>query len=282
VIPVAELRSARWSGVSAAYRESFAGLCVGTVDRILDELGGGRGRTLIDVGCGTGTLAFRAAHRGWTVVALDSDPDMVTSTAAAAGGLPIVTAQAALPALSLTDGCADSAVANFVINHVPDPRAAVVEMARVVRPGGRVAVTIWTNKRTALAEVFSESLQAAGAVIVAGHRLPADKDFERTAAGLGEVTRGAGLEPQIEAEIHWDWIVRWKDLWRGIAGGVASIGETYRAQPVEVRARIEAEMRTRVLRLERNGSLVIPSTAAYVVARKPRSPLIGMTAPTAA
>jgi SAM-dependent methyltransferase len=75
--------------VSAAYRESFAGLCVGTVDRILDELGDGCGRTLIDVGCGTGTLAFRAAHRGWTVVALDSDPDMVTSTAAAAGGLPI-------------------------------------------------------------------------------------------------------------------------------------------------------------------------------------------------
>jgi SAM-dependent methyltransferase len=174
-----------------------------------------------------------------------------------------------LPALSLTDGCADSAVANFVINHVSDPRVAVVEMARVVRPGGRVAVTIWTTKRSALAEVFSECLQAAGAVIVAGHRLPADKDFERTAAGLGEVARGAGLEPQIEAEIHWDWIVCWKDLWRGIAGGVASIGETYRAQPVEVRARIEAEMRTRVLRLERNGSLVLPATAAYVVARKP-------------
>lgn len=262
--PVAGLRSARWSGVSAAYRESFAGLCVGTVGRILDDLGDGRGRTLIDVGCGTGTLTFRAAHRRWTVVALDSDPDMVTSTAA--GGLPIMTAQAALPMLGLRDGYADSVVANFVINHVPDPRAAMVEMARVVRPGGRVAVTIWTNKRTAQAELFSESLQAAGAVIVSGPRLPADKDFERTAAGLGEVTRGAGLEPQIQDEIHWDWIVPWKDLWRGIAGGVASIGETYLAQPVEVRVRIEAEMRTRALRLQRNGSLVIPSTAAYVVA----------------
>jgi ubiquinone/menaquinone biosynthesis C-methylase UbiE len=257
--------------VSAAYRESFAGLCVGTVDRILDDLGDGRGRTLIDVGCGTGTLTFCAAHRGWGVVALDSDPEMVTSTstAGAAGGLPIITAQAALPTLSLTDGYADSTVANFVINHLPDPRAAMMEMARVVRPGGLVAVTIWTNKRSALAELFSESLQAAGAVIVAGHRLPADKDFERTAAGLGEVVRGAGLEPQIQDEIHWDWIVPWKDLWRGIAGGVASIGETYLAQPREVRARVEAEMRTRALRLERNGLLVIPSTAAYVLARKP-------------
>jgi hypothetical protein len=49
---------------------------------------------------------------------------------------------------------------------------------------------------------------------------------------------------------------------------VAPWCETYLAQSLEVRARIEAEMRTRALRLERNGSLVIPSTAAYVVARK--------------
>jgi SAM-dependent methyltransferase len=267
--PAAESRSDRWSAVSAAYRESFARLCVGTVDRILDDLGDGHGRMLIDVGCGTGALSFCATHRGWTVVALDSDPDMVTSTARAAVGLPVMTAQAVLPALSLKDGYADSAVANFVINHVADPRAAMLEMARIVRPGGLVAITIWTNKRTAQRELFSESLQAAGAIIVPGHRLPADKDFERTAAGLSEVTRGAGLEPQIQDEIDWDWIVPWDDLWCGVAGGVAGIGATYLAQPLEVRARIETEMRTRALRLERNGSLVFPSTAAYVVARKP-------------
>ncbi|MEV4766482.1 methyltransferase domain-containing protein [Micromonospora chokoriensis] len=52
---------------------------------------------------------------------------------------------AALPRLPFTSGSFDAAVANFVINHVGDPRAAVDELRRVVRPAGWIAVTIWPD-----------------------------------------------------------------------------------------------------------------------------------------
>ena len=45
--------------------------------------------------------------------------------------------------LPFADGTFHAVTANFVVNHVPDPRGAVRDLARVLRPGGRVAMTIW-------------------------------------------------------------------------------------------------------------------------------------------
>jgi ubiquinone/menaquinone biosynthesis C-methylase UbiE len=49
--------------------------------------------------------------------------------------------QGQLDALPLEDDSMDAAVANMVLHHAPDPTAMLTEMARVVRPGGVVAVT---------------------------------------------------------------------------------------------------------------------------------------------
>lgn len=66
-----------WSGVSQAYKESFALLCAGTEDRILGDLVDG---PVLDVGSGTGTLTRAFFEKGLDVTAVDSNPDMVAMT----------------------------------------------------------------------------------------------------------------------------------------------------------------------------------------------------------
>jgi ArsR family transcriptional regulator len=60
---------------------------------------------------------------------------------AALGAGNVQLAQGELDNLPLADGSADVAVANMVLHHAPDPGRMLAEMARVVRPGGMIAVT---------------------------------------------------------------------------------------------------------------------------------------------
>ena len=60
---------------------------------------------------------------------------------AAAGGSGIVVAGDAL-ALPFSDGAFDRVIAAEVLEHIPDDRAALAELARVLRPGGTMAVTV--------------------------------------------------------------------------------------------------------------------------------------------
>ncbi|HET9655440.1 MAG TPA: methyltransferase domain-containing protein [Kineosporiaceae bacterium] len=174
-----------------------------------------------------------------------------------------------LPHLPLPRGHFDGVTANFVLNHVPDPRVAARELARVVRLGGSVAATVWTDQPTAQAQLFSQALAAADAVAVPGLCSAPDRDFERSVDGLAEVLRQAGLVPRVCRELAWDWDVSWESLWAGIAAGVASIGTTYLAQTDTVRRRVENEMRHMAHALEVDGLVHLPSKAAYVLAERP-------------
>jgi len=256
---------ATWSGVCEAYRRSFAGLCAGTIDVLVADT---RGPEHLDVGCGTGDLALHAARAGRHVTAVDPVPEMVARTRETTRGLDVVAARGGLPDLPLPGDRFDGVTANFVINHVPDPRAAVRELARVVRGGGSVAVTVWTDRPTAQARLFSQSLAAADAIVVPGLRPDPDLDFERSLDGLAGILRQAGLVPRVCRELVWDWEVPWESLWAGIAAGVASIGAAYLAQTDTVRRRIEEEMHERARALEVDGLVHLPSRAAYVLADK--------------
>lgn len=94
------------------------------------------GRTVLDVGCGTGRyrqpLASRGARR---VVGLDPEPAMLTD----AGGAPV--ACAALPSLPVASGAFDVVLCALVVGHLPDLRSALGELARVLRPGGTLVYT---------------------------------------------------------------------------------------------------------------------------------------------
>jgi 2-polyprenyl-3-methyl-5-hydroxy-6-metoxy-1,4-benzoquinol methylase len=249
----------RWSGVAEAYRLSFATLCAGTVDRLLADTAG---RSHLDVGSGTGALAARAASLGRTVVAADADPHMVAISETV---LPGRVVGAALPDLPFDDGAFDAVTANFVINHVPDPRAAMRELARMKGPGGRVAVTIWPAQAPEWAALVAAAFSAAEAVPIPSQRLSSELDFDRSVDGLRGIVTAAGLDPIVATELTWDWQISIDGLWGGIAGGVATAGQTYLAQTPAVRAAAEREFYQAAAGLGPDGMLTLSSTAVYVV-----------------
>ncbi|WP_139980351.1 class I SAM-dependent methyltransferase [Nocardioides litoris] len=264
-----------WSGVAEAYRVSFATLCAGTIDRLLDDTAGPRH---LDVGSGTGELARRAQARGRTVVAVDADPEMVALSSQQHAG---TTVQAALPHLPLH--CRfDAVTANFVINHTPDPRAAVRELARLVRPGGRVAITIWPSDPPAWASLVQEAFEAAGVVSPPSRRLEPGLDFERSVAGLTSLATSARLAPLGARELRWEWRTTVDDFWSGLAGGVATAGQVLAAQTADVRRAAERAFRDLTSALVGPDQvLALPSRAAYLLATPAPNSLTGPTRPTA-
>ncbi|QNG35443.1 class I SAM-dependent methyltransferase [Geodermatophilaceae bacterium NBWT11] len=121
-----------------------------TVD--YDRLDVRAGHTVLDLGCGEGRHAFEAYRRGATVVALDWGTSEVTTTQTwlgaidAAGEAPagaVATAvRGDLLHLPVPDVSVDRVMASEVLEHIPDDAAAFAEIARVLKPGGRVAVTV--------------------------------------------------------------------------------------------------------------------------------------------
>jgi SAM-dependent methyltransferase len=110
------------------------------------------GMRLLDLGCGEGRHAFEAYRRGASVLAVDWGRQEVATTAewlgaiAAAGEAPAgasaAVARGDLRALPVPDASVDRVIASEVLEHIPDDRTALAEIARVLRPGGRMAVSV--------------------------------------------------------------------------------------------------------------------------------------------
>jgi SAM-dependent methyltransferase len=111
------------------------------------------GDRFLDLGCGFGRHAFAATRLGAQVVALDAGMDEVVQVRSVLGamveagelGPERVRAggiQANALALPFADGSFDRVVASEVLEHIPDDLTAIGELARVLRPGGTMAVTV--------------------------------------------------------------------------------------------------------------------------------------------
>ena len=124
-----------------------------------DRLGLREGDRLLDLGCGAGRHTYQALRLGAEVVALDQNLedlrgiDEMVEAMAEAGEIkppasPVTLAADAL-ALPFEDGHFDRVIASEILEHIPDDRAAIAELTRVVRPGGTVAVSVprrWTEQ----------------------------------------------------------------------------------------------------------------------------------------
>jgi SAM-dependent methyltransferase len=173
-----------------------------TVD--YDRLGLAPRNRLLDLGCGAGRHAFEALRRGARVVAFDYDEAELKDVAAMAaamdqaGDIPAsggrATTSGDATRLPFPDGSFDRIIAAEVLEHIPDDEAAIHELARVLRPGGTMAVTVpaWLAERIcwALSDEYHAPFVEGGHVRI------------YTASGLRAKLRDAGLEPRGAHHAH--------------------------------------------------------------------------------
>ena len=116
-------------------------------ERLLELAGVQRGQSLLDIGCGTGTLAIAAtAHVGPTgnVIGIDASPQMIARATrkAARAGAPATFQLAVAEELPFPKGRFDVVLSTLMFHHLPRKTREQYagEMQRVLKPGGRVFV----------------------------------------------------------------------------------------------------------------------------------------------
>ncbi len=168
------------------------------------------GCRLLDLGCGAGRHSFEAFRRGADVVALDYSLDEVRGVnamlwAMAKDGEAPASAKAGgvrgdALALPFADATFDRVIAAEILEHLPADTAAMAEIARVVRPGGWVAVTV-PNR---LPEQVCWSLSTAYHSVEGGHvRIYRRSELRERLAAVGLEPVGAHFAHALHAPYWW-------------------------------------------------------------------------------
>jgi SAM-dependent methyltransferase len=138
----------------------------------------GPGARVLDVATGTGGVAIRAARAGAEVVGVDISADQLSKArvAADAEGISLELIECDCQDMPLPDESFDAAASAFGLIFAPDHARAGAELARVCRPGARIAVTAWTF------DAFSETAERVGRPASPGDdpRLWSDEEHARS------------------------------------------------------------------------------------------------------
>ena len=189
-----------------AMTESYArwrSSCLGQITDRLEQqllfelLGSVADKTLLDIGCGDGALASDLARRGAIVTGLDADPVMIAAARRRAEieGTQLYLVEGQTERLPFNDAAFDLVIAVTVLCFVRDAERAFMEMARVLRPGGRLVI----------GELGRWSFWAAHRRIRGwlGHPTWRTAIF-RTATELRRLARAAGLDVvEIRGAVHY-------------------------------------------------------------------------------
>lgn len=135
-----------WDKHAEMIREMFAPI----TEALLEAARPAPGERFLDVAGGTGEPSLSIAGRvgaGGLVVFTDVAPGMIAAARRRASGLPQIRfAECSGDGLPFADSSFDAVVCRLGVMFFPDPERGVREMARVARPGGRIALAVWSHK----------------------------------------------------------------------------------------------------------------------------------------
>lgn len=134
-------RAARtWGAGGHKYDDVSRGIA-DAIEHAVDALDPQSGERILDLGTGTGWAARSLAARGAVVTGVDLGAEVIEAARALSTGIDFRVGDA--EALSFPDSHFDAVISTFGVMFVRDPQAAASELARVVRPGGRVLLANW-------------------------------------------------------------------------------------------------------------------------------------------
>jgi SAM-dependent methyltransferase len=243
-----------------AYAQFMGRFAEPLADRFVDLVDARSGQRALDVGCGPGAVTERLARRLGpdAVVAIDPSGPFVESARERCPGVDV--RQGVAEALPFADDTVDLALAQLVVHFMTDPVAGLREMARVVRPGGTVAASVWDfdGERAPLSTFWRATRDINPSVVdesvVAGARK----------GHLADLFREAGLDSLRSDELTVaSPYAGFDEWWEPYTLGVGPAGD-YVAR-LEPDARRAVEARCRVLLPD--GPFEVTATAWTVTAR---------------
>jgi SAM-dependent methyltransferase len=260
-----------WNEQAQGYHRFFGSLTTRVIEPLLDAAEVGARSRLLDVATGPGYAAAAAEGRGATAVGVDVAAEMIALARRLHPRIEFV--QASAERLPFADGTFDAVVGNFLILHLGRPERAAAELARVLAPGGRAALSTWdVPERTRLIGVALEAAHQAGAEPLAD--IPAGPPFFRFAdeAEFTDLLEGAGLsDAEVRTVAFTHHMSSADELWEGLRNGTVRMKAAVFGQPEETLVRIRASFDRLVGEYTADdGSIDLPVSVKVASGRKPR------------
>jgi SAM-dependent methyltransferase len=232
--------AAGWDDRATTYHRAFLPLTRHVIEPLLDAAAVGPAMRVLDAGTGPGYLAAAAAARGATVVGVDVASAMVALARTLHPAVEFARGDA--ERLDFADEEFDAVVANFAVPHFGRPERAAAEFARVLSPGGRVALSTWNAPAASrLPGAFFDAIAEVG--VPAPPDVPTGPPFFRFAddAEFTGLLRGAGFaDPTVSTVTFTYRFVG--DLYDCLIDGTVRARALVFGQPAATQARVRAAL----------------------------------------
>lgn len=258
-----------WERVPEEYDHAFGALTAAAVGPLLDAAAVHQDVRVLDVATGPGYAAAAATRRGATPVGIDFSHAMVERARMRHPEIEFLTGDA--EELPFEDASFDAVVTNFGLLHLSRPERALAESHRVLRPGGRLAFTVWCGPDEAVG--FGIVLRAVDAHGTPDVQLPPGPPFFRF-SDLDQCVQSltaAGFESPRARKCRLEWRLPSPDsLFEYMYGATVRTAGLLRAQPTGVLDEIRAAILAEAARYRRGDAVRIPMPAVVASAVKPR------------
>jgi SAM-dependent methyltransferase len=263
--PFDEFEAAGWELAADRYYELLSPITGLAIEPLLDAAGIRAGMRVLDVGTGPGTAAAGAATRGAQATGIDIAPAMIEIAAQRHPDPEFV--QGSATELPFADGSFDAVVGNIVIQHVGEPERAADELARVLVPGGRLALSTWdVPERSPL---FAALIGAVDdAKVPPPSEVPHGPSFFQF--GEDDVFRGAGFADVEIGSFALDFPLHSADqLLKIIAEGTVRMAALLLAADDSQRARMRVSLERRIEPWRRGDGYAVPAPVKIAAGTKP-------------
>ncbi len=257
-----------WEQKAGPYHRFFGPITDRVADPLFDAARVGKRSRVLDIATGPGYVAADARNRGANVTGIDIAGAMVDLAKELHPDIEFLQGDA--ECLPFGAGSFDAVAGSFILPHLGQPEQAVAECARVLAPGGWLAVSMWDiPEHNRLFGVLTEAFANAGAT--SPPNVPSGPPFFHYAADatLSALLASAGFEDVAIQRLAFPHRFSGPDeLWHGLVSGTVRMAALVTGQPERIQRRIRAGFNKRVSGLVASGALEFPIVVKIASGRK--------------